>query len=296
MIRARPSQATARRTLLAAPVLLAVFAVAPPRYTDWVHGFGQVTLILIAPISHPVTALAGWLSVRAPEPQPEQVARLTEDRDRFELLYQQEKLEVEKLRRLVKELQEGVGLDTDPSMRLVTATVIGRSSDLRSTLLQVRAGSAKGVTQNTVATAAGVQLLGQVVRVSPLTCWVEPITAPSARPLRGRVMREGVDDLYCNLSPTGDGALAGRLSFVLDPDTQNPVEPEEGDEVRLDDELWPTNAQMLIVGRVERIEPSPTEPSRLRVVVRPQLDLEQVRGEVTLRVTTDTPLPEEEDG
>ncbi|MFG0285915.1 MAG: rod shape-determining protein MreC [Phycisphaerales bacterium JB039] len=288
---------TARRILLAAPFALAIFALAPARYTDWVHGFGQVTLILIAPISHPVTAVAGWLSVRATAPpQPEQVALLTQERDRYELLYLQEKHQVEELRERVKELQAGVGLDADPSMRLITATVTGRPSDLTSVLLHVRAGSAKGVSQNTVATVQGVQLMGQVVRVSPLTCIVEPITAAKARPLTGRVMREEVEGLYCQLSPTGEGALAGRLAFVLDPRTQQPVRPEVGDVVRLDDELWPANAQMLIVGRVERVEPSPTEPSRLRVIVRPELPLEQFRGEVTLRVTTDAPIPEEDSG
>lgn len=291
MIRARPNERTARLALLVAPPLLLICALAPPRFTGWLGGFGEVTRLLIAPVSHPITALAGWLSIRtSEEPEPELVRQLEGERDRYELLYRQEIARSQRLERMVEDLQEGIKLGEDPSMRLVTATVIGRSSDLSSQLLEVRAGSGKGVTRNTVATVHGSQLLGQVVRTNPLTAWVQPITAPDARPLQGRVILEDPQRiLRCNLSPTGDGALAGRLSFLLDPITQQPVVPDLGMTVRLDDDLWPANAQMLIIGTVEDVRPYESEPSRWEVVVRPRLALHQVRGEVTLRVTDDAP-------
>jgi hypothetical protein len=289
MLRPRPNEPTARRALVGATLLLVLIPFLPPRFTRWAAGFGQVTRLLIAPISHPVDAVAGRLSVRAGEPpEPELVLQLEAESDRFELLYRQEIARSQRLQRLVEDLQEGIKLGEDPSMRLVTATVVGRSSDLASQLLEVRAGTNKGVTRNTTATVHGAQLLGQVVRTGVLTSWVQPITAPGARPLQGRVI---LDDpqriLRCNLAPTPSGSLAGRLSFLLDEQTQEPVIPEIGATVRLDDDLWPANAQMLLIGTVDRVAPYENEPSRWQVTVRPRLALDQIRGEVTLRVTTD---------
>lgn len=292
MIRPRPNEQTARRALVGVALLLLLIPLLPPRFTRWAAGFGQVTRLLIAPVSHPVDAVAGWLSVRAGEPpEPEIIEQLKAERDRFELLYLQEVSAAQKLRQRIEDLQEGIKLGEDPSMRLVTATVIGRSSDLSSQLLEVRAGTSKGVTQNTTATVHGAQLVGQVVRASPLTSWVIPITDPKARPLQGRVILPDPQRiLRCNLAPVGDGTLAGRLSFLLDEATQAPVVPEIGMAVRLDDDLWPANAQMLLIGTVEEVAPYEKEPSRWRVVVRPRLPLDQIRGEVTLRVTTDPAL------
>lgn len=289
MIRPRPNEMTARRALVGVALLLILIPLLPPRFTRWAAGFGQVTRLLIAPVSHPVEAVAGWLSVRAGEPpKPELVEQLEAEREKYELLYRQEVAQTQRLRRRIEDLQEGIKLGRDPSMRLVTATVIGRSSDLSSQLLEVRAGTSKGVTLNTTATVHGAQLVGQVVRAGPLTSWVQPITDPEARPLQGRVILPDPQRiLRCNLAPMGDGTLAGRLSFLLDEATQEPVIPEVGATVRLDDDLWPANAQMLVIGTIERVAPFENEPSRWRVVVRPRLPLDQIRGEITLRVTTD---------
>jgi len=42
-----------------------------------------------------------------------------------------------------------------------------------------------------------------------------------------------------------------------------------GQTVRLDDPTWPKAARMLVLGRVERVEPSPDQPLRRVITIRP---------------------------
>ena len=121
MIRPRANEITARRALVGATVLLLLISL-PPRFTRWAAGFGQVTRLLIAPVSHPIDAVAGWLSVRAGEPpEPELVRQLEAELDRYERCTG---------RRSPAPSGSGGWWRTcrrDPSMRLVSATVIERA-------------------------------------------------------------------------------------------------------------------------------------------------------------------------
>ena len=53
--------------------------------------------------------------------------------------------------------------------------------------------------------------------------------------------------------------------------------------VRLQDPNWPASAQMLIIGKIVRVEPKPTEPLRQVITVRPVYDLSRL-GEVVVRI------------
>jgi len=85
--------------------------------------------------------------------------------------------------------------------------------------------------------------------------------------------------LACLLRPAGDGTLRGD---VEDPgDGPSPI--DVGVSVRLRDDQWPESAQMLMIGRVVKVERSPDQPLRKVVIVRPDRDLRQA-NEVVIRV------------
>jgi hypothetical protein len=98
------------------------------------------------------------------------------------------------------------------------------------------------------------------------------------------VVLDGAATVRCRLAPVGKGLLQGDLEDKRD-ESGAPIEPPAGAEVRLSDPTrWPADAQMLIVGVVERVEPSPRQPLRRVVVVRPSVpDLTRV-GEAVLRI------------
>ncbi len=272
--------------------LLMVLAVVPSRYlgpTQWVADLVKVS---VAPVSHPMRAAAAWLRPAvSKDDRPEELRFLEQQADQWETLYRREQRENRELRARVEELSRGVAVNTLP-VRQVPAPVISASSDLSSGVLTVRAGRGSQVEINTVVVVGGTQLLGRVERVGALTCQVRPITDPGALAVRGRV---AIDDapsasarsLACLLRPAGDGLLVG--------DVQDPAELaghdaaliddwlEVGQTVRLDDDSWPANAQMLVVGVVERIEPAPESPLRRVITVRPRVTLSRV-SEVVLRV------------
>ncbi len=146
-------------------------------------------------------------------------------------------------------------------------------------------GASQGVTQNTVATAPGLQLVGRVIGVTGRTATIRPITDRAAGSLRAMVMLdEGSNGLLTNLSPIMDGTLQGDVEDRRTPDGK-PIEPQVGQLVRLADPRWPKNADMLLVGKVEQVLPSPAQPLRRMVVVRPTIDRLDRLSEVVLRVT-----------
>jgi hypothetical protein len=87
--------------------------------------------------------------------------------------------------------------------------------------------------------------------------------------------------LECLLSPSADNTLRGPVEDARG------IEPSPGQIVRLaDSDRWPASAQMLLVGRVESVEPDPNQPLRKVVIVRPSLKLDRV-SEVVLRISAD---------
>jgi hypothetical protein len=103
----------------------------------------------------------------------------------------------------------------------------------------------------------------------------------------------GAESLIALLKPQGDGTLKGEVGTDAGPSlgaggTANPrLEPKPGQTVRLADRTWPSAAQMLIVGTVTRVDPSPTQPLRKVITVEPTLRLDRV-SEVVLRLTDES--------
>ncbi|MCX5690933.1 MAG: hypothetical protein NTV94_14310, partial [Planctomycetota bacterium] len=67
------------------------------------------------------------------------------------------------------------------------------------------------------------------------------------------------------------------------------IEPVVGQVVRLADGRWPTSAQMLLVGKVIAVEPSPDGPLRRLVTVAPSIERLERVSEVVIRTNATSP-------
>ena len=280
--------AYARRLLPATFVLLVVLTFMPLSVLVWLSGLGRMTQTIVAPISAPLLFLYSWLSPPPEGPRESEATRaLQDERESMKVQLLQTLGENDRLRAQIKELQRGHALDPEGSVQQITVSVLGGASDVIRGLLTVRAGTAQNVDLNTVATAVGLQLVGRVVAVGTRTSTVAPITTKAAGAMRAMIM---IDDtakgLVCTLAATGDGTLSGDVEDRRNPATGLPIEPAVGQDVRLNDPgRWPRSAQMLLIGRVEKVEPSPKQPLRRVVTVRPTLENIERVSEVVLRIS-----------
>lgn len=287
----RPASQSAgqRRLLPGAILLMIVLSFLPVRFGEWVDWFGDLTLRIISPISHPIAQVSRRVTTADPEAgDPRRVRELREERDRMQLLYRQAMEENRRLRDLIDELEGGLAIDPSLRIRQLAAPVVGTSSDLTTTTLRVRAGREQGVELNTVAVVRGVQLVGRVENTSARLCQVRPLTDRRGDSVRGRVIfREDGAGPTAELRPTGRGTLRGPVAGWQNDDRLGGYELERGMIVRLDDDTWPRHAQMLVLGEVERVEQSEDSALRYIVTVRPTVQLERV-SEVVLRIAEDS--------
>lgn len=272
-----------RRLLPAAAVLLAVLALLPARFTRWMSWLADPVQAVLAPISAPARQLTGWLLPSRSAPGESEMLRQL--RREVETLTQQHLRDEQEIDRLKREMEEALRLrilNPDTAVRQLTAPVIGSSSDLSSSLMTVRAGTAQGVEPNTVVVAPGLQLVGRVVDASARTCRVQPITSRASISLLVRAMTEGRQP-QARLDPAGDGTLRGPVQE----EGEGTVEIKRGTLVRLDDpDRWARHAQMLVVGVVEDVSPNPQAPLRRMITVRPTVRIERL-SEVVLRASDD---------
>lgn len=260
----------------------------PSRYLHIFRGPSRVAETIVAPVSHPIAVVGRWLWPGASKPADDDAVRVLEDtleETRSHLL--REMQDNDRLRKTIEDLQQGYAFAGDPPIRQLTAPVLGGASDITGSMLTIRAGTREGVTVGTVVTASGVQLLGKVVDAGQRTSTVLPINDRSAGKFLGLIMfDEGTGGLRTTLEPVGDGTLRGDVEDRRDVGG-TPIEPKVGMIVRLSDAgRWPRNAQMLMVGKVEAVTPSPQQPLRKVVTVRPAIpDMERV-SEVVLRIVS----------
>jgi cell shape-determining protein MreC len=270
-----------RTWLIAVALLLVCASVLPARYSEWVAKPGDLAARLIAPASHPISMVARWFVPAERGRRNDRVqAAAEQEREYFRMLWHREQQENERLRRIIQELQQGVR-HADLPVRRVMRPVIGTSSDGAGGLLKVLAGTVQGIEKNAVATTAGVQLVGRTIDARSRLSHIRLITDSRSRErIRGVIMTaEDARGSICLLHPIGDGRLQGQVESGTD---RTPA--EVGQLVRLDDEEWPRHSQMLVIGRIERVERG-THGWQF-IVVRPTVDLERVK-EVVLLFTPD---------
>jgi len=282
MARRAAQHATNDRMLPAAVALLLIGCFLPPRFLAPVRWLGDLVGMLAAPVSQPMHVVGGWL---APPSQggaePEEIALLRRERDEYQTLYERMRERNSDLLRLMEQQQLMIELNPSVSTRHLYAPVIGRTSDPEAAQLQIRAGRVHEINVNDVVAVEGVQLFGKVTGVAPRTSWILPITAEASRAIGGKVMTADGEGFTCQLRPVGDGTLEGDVG---DPGAEGTRLIQPGQLVRLFDRQWPASAQMLVIGRVETVNPAPDSPLRPVISVRPTVVLDRVT-EVIVRVT-----------
>lgn len=280
-------------------VLAGVLSLLPARWSGWVGELSRLVIIPTAPVSRNMLAMSRSV-LSPPEPaRAEELKLLEEQKQAFETLYLRERGETQRLRDVIRELQQGLALNPEARVRQVMAPVIGTSVDLSSGLLCVRKGPTLATDQTTVATTTGLQLVGRVTSSSGPSCWIIPITRRSAGKIQVAIMSDqGQAFLSSVLEPVGDGTLKGdvlRIGAGSPEATGALPVPVVGQIVRLDDTAWPDSSSMLIVGRVESVSTSPDDPLRPVIVVRPTINIERL-SEVLLRVQDSPAEPAMEGG
>lgn len=261
---------TSTRAFVPAVILAAVLALAvPARWQGWARWTGDKIDLAVAPVSRPVVQLASWLRGARTPPDDDAVRVLEEDNEKLRQDLLATRQENTRLAQVIADLQHGVALNPEVRARRLLATVFGVTGK-RPSMLKVQAGERQGVNTSTIALAPGLQLVGRVVGVGNRTCELLPITSPGGTPLIGVVIVDpsSPDGLRCTLSPTGDGTLRGPVEDRRGSGGEV-VRPQVGQTVRLDDAAWPRAARMVMLGRIESIEPSPGQPLRSIVTVRP---------------------------
>lgn len=314
MARSPSSSLNPRRILVGLCAALAITSVLPGRYFPPAEWLAELAELTVAPVQRPVSSLVRWLrGPQAGRPSDAQTLALQQEAEAWKLRSRQAEDEVDRLRRQIVQLQRGLALNPDLTVRQLTAPVIGFGSDASSTLLKVQAGEHHGIIPGSVAVFDGVNLVGRVARVESRLCRVAPITDRAAGELAARIFTAeipestpaattpaadvlpgaGVPDpagfsLACKLTPDGRGLLSGPVEWPgLRPDV-TPPKVTPGMVVRLADPSWPKSAQMLVIGRIEEVQTAPS--GRVRIIVRPMFDLQRL-GEVTLRVSAEASDP-----
>ena len=278
---------SSKRMMALVAVTLLIIGLVPVRYLGWVLWVREPVARVMTPLSAPVLSFVAWIAPpEGASASSEAVAALEQNAAQLEQLYLSEKFENQRLRAQIVQLQRGIALNPQLPVTQFAAPVIGRSSNPSSSMLEVRGGRTRGVTPNTVAVVAGVQLLGRVQRATDSTCLVLPINDPAAGPIGGMIAVDArsIDGPATLLTPTADGTLRGDVEDRRNADGNPRDTIRPGMTVRLRDEnYWPANAQMFVLGTVERVETAPDSALRKVVIVRPTVDLRRV-SEVVLRI------------
>jgi len=261
-----------------------ILCMLPSAWLDWTNWFGAQARVVVSPISHPMT-MAKNLVIPQSVGNPNATQReqsLKSELDRYRTLLYREQQENTQLSSLVEQLSSGAAVTPDIAVTQIPRPVTGLSREF----LIVRSGGHERISRSTVVVVNAVQLCGRVAEADSRTALVLPITAKAAQPLLGNVMLDntGTQTARCMLSPIGKGLLQGDVTMPVADGTGIPAATiQVGMEVRLLDNQWPRHAQMLLIGYIESIAPSPNQPLRQRITVRPSVDLRSV-PEVFFRV------------
>ncbi len=282
-------------------LILAVLALMPRPALRTLTYFNAPVNLLLAPVQQSARAGIVWLAGPRKVVTGEKTTVGIDEWNEMLRELNQTKQQVDDLRVQVRDLSRGVELNPNLPMRQVAAPVIGFGTDLNGGLLTVRAGRHDGVDANSVVVVRGVYLLGLVLRADERTSTVVPITDPSfstmfkgQKKFLGAVM---LDEQHpgptWKLDSISNGGMIGRVFYDNDPEVgplgtpitsggsadRAPIVPDML--VRLRDPAWPSSAQMLVIGRVERVDPGSN--NRPIVTVRPLQDLAHI-GEVLIRI------------
>lgn len=265
-------------------ISMIILCMLPSGWLEWTGWFRAQARVVVYPIAHPMT-LAKNLVIPQSVGNPNATAReqsLKSELDRYRALLYREQQQNAQLTAMVDRLSDGAAVTPEVPVTQIPRPVAGLSREY----LLVRSGGHERISRSTVAVVNAVQLCGRVVEANDRTALVLPITAKGAPPLLGNVLLDdtGLNVARCMLTPIGKGLLEGDVTKPIADETGTPTATiEKGMEVRLLDDQWPRHAQMLLIGTIESVDPSPDQPLRQRITVRPSVDLRSI-PEVFFRV------------
>jgi cell shape-determining protein MreC len=278
-----PPHAAHRAYPITIAVLCVTALVVPARFLQWTELIHERLLIVVAPLSGPLSVAGNWLRGGRRAPADEAMLAFEEKVEFLEGELLRQRQDNQRLQQIIKDLQSGLDLAKDQPVRIVHAGVFGYGSDPRTTILRAQAGQREGLTPQSFALAPGLQVVGRVIELSHRTCAVRPITSRGGEALAAVIIvQEGnPEGLRCTLSPAGDGTLRGPVEDRRDAGGAA-IEPVTGQAVRLNDPTWPAASRMLLVGRVESVGTHPQQPLRKVVTVRPTVEYLDRLSEVVI--------------
>jgi hypothetical protein len=226
------------------------------------------------PVSRFGTSLASWLRPpRDLEGRPvdeAEIDQLRQDRDRFEQLWQAQRVRADGFARQLRQLQglPEAALRSPYPPLVVEADITGRDpSDARSPIeLRMPRDGGERLAVGDVAVWNGQRVLGRLSHVSPMRLMVLPLSNPESGPIEV-VPADASAGTYLPrmlLRQEGRGLLAADIDrrVVLEPGTR----------LVLADHRWPLWAQGLEVAVVVGIEALDDAPLRQRIIARPAVD------------------------
>lgn len=276
---------TSRRLLGGALALCAALALTPSAWqAPWTPELAAVVMAPLRPATHGLAVLRDWL--RPPyQPYPglpPEAARLAEERDALQGELDRERIRSAALEQQLRELRVVVDADTRGGWRPVLATIVERPGGKRKGLAVLDTGTARGLEAGDPVVVGGNRLVGRVIEplgkfradMVPLddgrTGRLDALVYPANKPAGSTK-----DAIMLQLQPDSPGLLSGEA------DKAAAVRP--GDVVLLNDRTWKGAAQGMRLGTVERTGPLDSNPLRVRVDVR--MDVETARlGAVTVKV------------
>ncbi|MDP7028750.1 MAG: hypothetical protein QF733_00845 [Phycisphaerales bacterium] len=248
-------------------------SVAPASWISWTGDVADVVRAPIMPISRIGVSVASWLrpprDVTGRPVDEMEIDQLRRDRDRFEQMWQAQRVRADDLARRLRQL-EGLPEDAlrSPHRPLVVeAEVTGRSpADPRSPIeLRMPREGGERLEVGDIAVWNGHRVLGRLSHVAPLRLMVLPISNPESGPIE-----------VVSASASGERLprmllrQEGRGMLVADVDKRFALEP--GTRLLLADARWPAWAYGMEVAVVESIHPLDEAPLRQRVTARPAVD------------------------
>ena len=257
-------------------LLTALAACAPATWLTWVDDAADVVRAPIMPLSRAGTALASWLRPpKDPSGRPvkdAELGQLRADRDRYEQLWQQQRLRADELAgqlRTLQSLPSSALRGANPPL-VVSTEVTGRDPrDARSPIeLRVPREGLERLSVGDVVVWNGHVVVGRLADVSSVRAIVLPIANAETPPIEVAVAaRPDTPEqpvIRMLLRQQRDGTLSA------DVDRRRRVEP--GQRLVLADPRWPSWAQGLDMAVVDRIDDIDDAPLRRRVIARAAAD------------------------
>lgn len=258
-------------------LLLTVLAVcAPAHWLTWVDDAADVVRAPIMPLSRAGTALASWLRPpKDPSGRPVEDAELGQlraDRDRYEQLWQQQRLRADALADQLRALQAlpSSALRGVNTPLVVATEVTGRDPrDARSPIeLRVPREGLERLAVGDVVVWDGHIVVGRLADVSAVRAIVLPIANGETPPIEVAVAADADDPqqpvFRMLLRQQRDG------TFSADIDRRRSVLP--GQRLILADPRWPAWAQGMDIAVVDHLADIDDAPLRRRVVARTAAD------------------------